>query len=195
MQKPLYIVDRGQYRCMFSNNKIKIVASLLSSFILLVGIIVIMSSNIANDLLKERIENQFLSESFGRGEAIRSLLEIYSNQINHLAYRLSADKDIRNILLANEQEPDNGPSHSGYNGSSVILGQKIEEFGATFDNSTYIRNIKIMDKNGNVLMSSNPSETGNEIVHVGNTEPDSNSTTSYRTVNMEINKVRDENRQ
>ena len=119
---------------MFSNNKIKIVASLLSAFILLVGIIVIMSSNIANDLLKERIENQFLSESFGRGEAIRSLLEIYSNQINHLAYLLSADEDIGNILLANEQEPGNGSSHSGYNDSSIILRQKIEEFGATFDN-------------------------------------------------------------
>lgn len=180
---------------MFSNNKIKIVASLLSAFILLVGIIVIMSSNIANDLLKERIENQFLSESFGRGEAIRSLLEIYSNQINHLAYRLSADEDIGNILLANEQEPDNGPSHGGYNDSSIILRQKIEEFGATFDNSTYIRNIRIMDKNGDVLMLSNPSETGHKIVHVGNIEPDSNSTTNYRTINMETNKVRDENRQ
>lgn len=52
---------------MFSTNKIKIIASLLSAFILLVGIIVIMSSNIANDLLNERIENQFLSEAFGRG--------------------------------------------------------------------------------------------------------------------------------
>ncbi len=180
---------------MFSNNKIKIIASLLSAFILLVGIIVIMSSNIANDLLKERIENQFLSESFGRGEAIRSLLEIYSNQINHLAYRLSTDVDVGHILLANEQEPDNGPSYNGYNDSSIILGQKFKEFGATFDNSTYIRNIKIMDRNGDVLLSSNPSETGHKIVHVGNMEPDSNSTTNYRTINMEINKVRDENRQ
>lgn len=180
---------------MFSNNKIKIVASLLSAFILLVGIIVIMSSNIANDLLKERIENQFLSESFGRREAIRSLLEIYSNQINHLAYRLSADEDVGNILLANEQGPDNGPSYNGYNDSSIILGQKIEEFGATFDNSTYIRNIKIMDRNGDLLLSLNPSETGHEMVHVGNMEPDSNSTTNYRTISMETNKVGDENRQ
>lgn len=181
---------------MFSNNKIKIIASLLSAFILLVGIIVILSSNTANDLLKERIENQFLSESFGRGEAIRSLLDIYSNQINHLAYRLSADEDVRDILLANEHERDNRSSYYGYNDSSIILGQKIEEFGATFDNSTYIRNIKIMDINGDVLISSNPSETGHRIVQVDNMERVSNSTTTnYRTTSIEINKVRNENRQ
>jgi hypothetical protein len=55
-------------------------------------------------LLKERIENQFLSESFGRGEAIRTLMEIYYSQVNQLAYRLSNDKDIRSTLVANEQE-------------------------------------------------------------------------------------------
>ncbi len=184
---------------MFSNNKIKIIASLLSAFILLVGIIVIMSSNMANDLLKDRIENQFLSESFGRGEAIRSLLEVYSNQINHLVYRLSADQDVADILLANEHGPDNnnnyGPSNNTYNGSTTILGQKAEEYGATFDNSTYIKNIKIMDRNGNVLLSLNSSERGNMVFRVGDTEPDPKSTANYGTTNIEINKAGDENRQ
>ena len=122
---------------MYFNNKIKIIASLLSAFIIMVGIIIILSSNIANDLLNERIENQFLSESFGRGEAVRSLLEIYSNQINHLAYRLSSDDDIRDILSANEQER-HSLSFRVYSGLS-ILEQKIGELGTTFDNSTYIK--------------------------------------------------------
>ncbi len=123
-------------------------------------------------------------------------LEIYSNQINHLAYRLSADEDVRNILLANEQERDNNPSYYGYNDSFIILGQKIEEIDATFDNSIYIRYIKIMDRNGDVLLSSNPSETGHKIAQVDNRGSDSNSTTTnYGTNNIEINKVKDENRQ
>ena len=180
---------------MYSNNKIKIIASLLSAFITLVGIIVLLSSNIANDLLRERIENQFLSESFGRGEAIRSLLEIYSNQVNHLSYRLSTDEDItRAILLANKQD-GRTDSYNGYNYSSIILERKIEEFKATFGNSAHIRNIKIMDGNGYVLLSSNPSETGQKALHFDNIQPNPNSTTNYGTAIIEIKKVNDGNRQ
>jgi signal transduction histidine kinase len=178
---------------MFSNINIKIIASLLSAFILLVGIIVILSSSAANDLLKERIENQFLSESFGRGEAIRTLMEIYYSQVNQLAYRLSNDKDIRSTLVANEQE---GISHP--NGESIdlpILNQKIEEFGVTFENSTQIRNIKIMDGNGKVLLSSNPSETGHKEAHFGIIKPKSNATPNFGTANIELSKVNGENRQ
>ena len=180
---------------MYSNNKIKIIASLLSAFITLVGIIVLLSSNIANDLLRERIENQFLSESFGRGEAIRSLLEVYSNQLNHLSYRLSTEEDItRAILLANKQD---GPtdSYNGYNHSSIILERKIEEYKGTFGNSTHIRNIKIMDRNGFVLLSSNPSETGQKALHFDNIQPNPNSTTNFGTTIIEIKKVNDGNRQ
>jgi signal transduction histidine kinase len=177
---------------MYSNDKIKVIASLLSVFILVVGIIAISSSNIANDILKGRIENQFLSESTGRGESIRSLLEIYSNQINHLAYRLSNDNEIRDILLANESERRR-LSYDEYNGLP-ILEQKVSEYGVTFDNSTYIRNIKIMDRNGDVLLSSNPSETGQRVPYLNNIKTYSN-TTNYGVTNIELNKVKDENRQ
>jgi signal transduction histidine kinase len=180
---------------MYFNNKIKIIASLLSAFITLVGIIALLSSNIANDLLRERIENQFLSESFGRGEAIRSLLELYSNQVNHLSYRLSTDEEItRAILLANKQD-GRTDSYNGHNYSSIILERKIEESGVTFGNSTHIRNIKIMDRNGYVLLSSNPSETGQNASHFDNNQRNPNSTTNYGTAIIEIKKVNDENRQ
>jgi len=180
---------------MYSNNKIKIIASLLSAFITLVVIIVLLSSNIANDLLRERVENQFLSESFGRGEAIRSLLEIYLNQVNHLSYRLSTDEDIiRAILLANKQD-GRTDSYSGYNHSSITLERKIEEFGGAFGNSTQVRNIKVIDRNGYVLLSSNPSETGQKASHFDNIQPTSNSTTNYGTAIIEIKKVNDGNRQ
>jgi signal transduction histidine kinase len=180
---------------MYFNNKIKIIASLLSAFITLVGIIALLSSNIANDLLRERIEKQFLSESFGRGEAIRSLLELYSNQVNHLSYRLSTDEEItRAILLANKQD-GRTDSYNGHNYSSIILERKIEESGVTFGNSTHIRNIKIMDRNGYVLLSSNPSETGKNASHFENIQRNPNSTTNYGTAIIEIKKVNDENRQ
>ena len=177
---------------MYSNDKIKVIASLLSVFILVVGIIVISSSNVANDILKGRIENQFLSESTGRGESIRSLLEIYSNQINHLAFRLSNDSEIRDILLANELERRR-LSYDEYKGLP-ILEQKVSEYGVTFDNSTYIRNIKIMDRNGDVLLSSNPSETGQRVPYLNNIKTYSN-TTNYGITNIELNKVKDESRQ
>jgi len=180
---------------MYSNNKIKIIASLLSAFITLVGIIVLLSSNIANDLLRERVENQFLSESFGRGEAIRSLLEIYSNQVNHLSYRLSTDEDIiRAILLANKQD-GRTDSYSGYNYSSITLERKIEEFGGAFGNSTQVRNIKVIDRNGYVLLSSNSSEIGQRASHFDNIQPAPNSTTNYGTTIIEIKKLNDGNRQ
>jgi signal transduction histidine kinase len=180
---------------MYFNNKIKIIASLLSAFITLVGIIALLSSNIANDLLRERIEKQFLSESFGRGEAIRSLLELYSNQVNHLSYRLSTDEEItKAILLANKQD-GRTDSYNGHNYSSIILERKIEESGVTFGNSTHIRNIKIMDRNGYVLLSSNPSETGQNASHFDNNQRNPNSTTNYGTAIIEIKKVNDENRQ
>ena len=182
---------------MYSHNKVKIIASLMSAFILLVVIAVIASTNISNDLLKERIENQFLSESFGRGEAIRSLLDMYSNQVNEMAYRLSNDAMVENILLADEKEKYRYLSSYGYNNLS-ILAQKVREYGITFDSSTNIEDVFIMDRNGTVLLSSsnsldrlqkkvpNPFSYGN---------PYSNAATNQDIVKLELKKVNGENRQ
>src|SRR3712207_3325049 len=135
---------------MYPKNKIKVIASLLFTFTLLAALIVIISSNIANDILKGRIESQFLSESSSRGEAIRLLMGTYLNQVNHLAYRLSNDSEIREILLLNGQGK-HPLSHDEYN-KSTLLEHKVVEYGVILDDSTDINSIKIMNENGETLL-------------------------------------------
>ncbi len=120
------------------------------------AIIIILSSNIANDMLKDRIESQFLSESSSRGDAIRLLMGIYIDQVNNLADRLSTDNEIREILVSKGQ--DKHRLSTDRHANSIILKQKVVEYGGTFDNATNIKNIKIMNVNGEILLSSHPAE-------------------------------------
>ena len=176
---------------MYPKSKIKIIASLLFTFILLAAIIIILSSNIANDMLRDRIESQFLSESSSRGEAIRLLMGIYINQVNHLANRLSIDNDIREILVSKGQEKhrlstDNSPN-------STILEQKVVEYGGTFDNATNIK------ENGEILLSSHPAESGKNASS-SKPYPDdanhfSNTLTNYTDPLVKLEKVKNENKQ
>ena len=182
---------------MYPKSKIKIIASLLFTFILLAAIIIILSSNIANDMLRDRIESQFLSESSSRGEAIRLLMGIYINQVNHLANRLSIDNDIREILVSKGQEKhrlstDNSPN-------STILEQKVVEYGGTFDNATNIKDVKIMNENGEILLSSHPAESGKNASS-SKPYPDdanhfSNTLTNYTDPLVKLEKVKNENKQ
>ena len=80
-------------------------------------------------MLKDRIESQFLSESSSRGEAIRLLMGIYLNQVNHLADRLSIDNEIQEILVSNGQ--DKHRLSTDRHGNSTILEQKVVEYGGT----------------------------------------------------------------
>ena len=170
---------------------------MLFTFILLAAIIIILSSNIANDMLRDRIESQFLSESSSRGDAIRLLMEIYINQVNHLANRLSIDNDIREILVSKGQEKhrlstDNSPN-------SNILEQKVVEYGGTFDNATNIKDIKIMNENGEILLSSHPAESGKNALsskpYPDDTNHFSNTLTNYTDPLVKLEKVKNENKQ
>ncbi|HEX5905186.1 MAG TPA: HAMP domain-containing sensor histidine kinase [Candidatus Nitrosocosmicus sp.] len=182
---------------MFSKNKIKIIASLLFTFTLLAVIIVIMSSSLANDILKGRIESQFLSESSSRGDAIRLLLETYLNQINYLAYRLSLDNELRESLLSKIQEKQ-GLSND-INKNQSILRQKVNEYGISLGNSTIIKNIKIMDSNGGTLLELNPNTVTQRTIpksDIANKIPYQNEITSNKsTASIEWKKLKDEDRQ
>ncbi|MDQ4074287.1 MAG: HAMP domain-containing histidine kinase [Thermoproteota archaeon] len=182
---------------MYSKNKIKVISSLLFTFTLLTALIVIISSNIANDILKGRIESQFLSESSSRGEAIRLLMGTYLSQVIHLVDRLSNDSEIREILLSNGQGKQ-PLSYDGYN-ESALLEQKVVEYGVTLDNTTDIKDIKIMDENKEILLSSNPLETRWNLskpkTSLDNGNRFSNTLTSNGTPMVELEKVRNEKRQ
>ena len=182
---------------MFSNNKIKIIASLLFTFTLFAVIIAIMSSDLANDILKGRIESQFLSESSSRGEAIRLLLGSYSDQISYLAYRLSSDNEVRDSLLSNIQEKQ-GLS-SDINKNQSILQQKVNEYGIRLGNSTIIKNIMIMDENGESLLELNPNKVIEPTVSksdiANKTLNEEEITNNKNIVNIQWNKVEDEDSQ
>lgn len=156
-----------------------------------------MSSSLANDILKGRIESQFLSESSSRGEAIRLLLGTYINQINHLAYRLSLDNELRESLLSKIQEKQD--LSGDINNNQSILRQKVNEYGISLGNSTIIKNIKIMDSSGGSLLELNPnnvihptipkSDTANKILYQNEI------TSNKSTTNIEWKKFKDEDRQ
>ena len=182
---------------MYPKSKIKIIASLLFTFILLAAILVIVSSNIANDILKDRIESQFLSESSSRGEVIRLLMGIYINQVNHLAHRLSTDNEIREILVSNGQD-----KHYLFNDSytnTTFLEQKVVEYGVNLDNATNIKNIKIMNEKGEILLSSHPGESGKNTSSSKPYPDDTNRFLNTLTNNsvplVELEKIKNEKRQ
>ena len=184
---------------MYPKNKIKIIASLLFTFILLAAIIVLLSTNIANDILKDRIESQFLSESSSRGEAIRLLMGIYINQVKHLSDRLSIDNQIREILVSNDQV-DHRLSDDGYT-NSTLLEQKVAQYGVALDNVSNIKDMKIVNEKGEILLSLNPEEawrnasSSSSKPYTENTNSISNKLTSNSVPFVELEKVKNEKRQ
>jgi signal transduction histidine kinase len=183
----------------YPKSKIKIIASLLFTFILLAAIIVILSTNIANDILKDRIESQFLSESSSRGEAIRLLMGIYINQVKHLSDRLSIDNQIREILVSNDQV-DHRLSDDGYT-NSTLLEQKVAQYGVALDNVSNIKDMKIVNEKGEILLSLNPEEawrnasSSSSKPYTENTNSISNKLTSNSVPFVELEKVKNEKRQ
>ncbi|HKU84557.1 MAG TPA: HAMP domain-containing sensor histidine kinase [Candidatus Nitrosocosmicus sp.] len=183
---------------MYPKSKIKIIASLLFTFILLAAIIVILSTNIANDILKDRIESQFLSESSSRGEAIRLLMGIYINQVKHLSDRLSIDNEIREILVSNGQVEHRLSDDGGYT-NSTLLEQKVAQYGVALDNATNIKDMKIVNEKGEILLSLNPEGTwrnaSSSKPYTENTNSFSNKLTSNSVPFVELEKVKNEKRQ
>ena len=163
------------------------------------AIIVLLSTNIANDILKDRIESQFLSESSSRGEAIRLLMGIYINQVKHLSERLSIDNEIREILGSNGQI-DHRLSDDGST-NSTLLEQKVAQYGVALDNATNIKDMKIVNEKGEILLSLNPEEawrnasSSSSKPYTENTNSISNKLTSNSVPFVELEKVKNEKRQ
>lgn len=164
-----------------------------------------MSSSLANDILRGRIESQFLSESSSRGESIRLLLETYLNQIRYLADRLSTDNEVRDSILLKIQEKQ-GLAGDINNKNQSILRQKLNEYGTALGNSTVIKNIMIMDRNGAILLELNPLKVTQQPNQynldvsrdpLNHNETTRTTTTSIKqnTVNLEWNKVENKDRQ
>jgi hypothetical protein len=115
----------------------------------------IMSFIAANNLLKERVEDQLISESTGRGAAIRSLIETRIQQIR----LLGTNGIIQNIILQLYQNKtiDSNEVLQVY---QKDFQREIESFQKVLGKSAILENVKVIGVNGKVLISTDPSEIG-----------------------------------
>jgi PAS domain S-box-containing protein len=135
------------------NSKI-IALSLILSLAALI-IVSIMSFIAANNLLKERVEDQLISESTGRGGAIRSLIETRIQQIR----LLGTNGIIQNIIFQLYQ------NKTADSNTVLPIYQKdfqteIESFQKVLGKSAILENVKVIGVNGRVLISTDPSDIG-----------------------------------
>ncbi len=135
------------------NSKI-IALSLILSLAALITVS-IMSFIAANNLLKERVEDQLTSESTGRGAAIKSLIETRIQQIR----LLGTNGIIQNIILQLYQNKtiDSNKVLQVY---QEDFQREIESFQKVLGKSAILENVKVIGVNGNVLISTDPSEIG-----------------------------------
>jgi PAS domain S-box-containing protein len=133
----------------------KIVAlSLLISLAALITISLI-SFIAAHNLLKERVEDQLISESTGRGAAVRSLIETRIQQVN----LLGTNDIIQNIVSQLYQNKTVGSSRD------IVIYEnnfqkEVESFQQVLGKSAILENVKVIRIDGKVLMSTDPSEKG-----------------------------------
>jgi PAS domain S-box-containing protein len=113
----------------------------------------IMSFIAANNLLKERVKDQLISESTGRGSAIRSLIETRIQQIRLLA----TNEIIQNIVLQPYQNKTIDKDLQIY---QKDFQREIESFQKVLGKSAILENVKVIGGNGKVLISTDPSEFG-----------------------------------
>jgi hypothetical protein len=125
----------------------KIVAlSLLISLAALITISLI-SFIAAHNLLKERVEDQLISESTGRGAAVRSLIETRIQQVN----LLGTNDIIQNIVSQLYQNKTVGSSRD------IVIYEnnfqkEVESFQQVLGKSAILENVKVIRIDGKVLM-------------------------------------------
>ena len=124
---------------------------------------------------------------------------IYINQVKHLSDRLSIDNQIREILVSNDQV-DHRLSDDGYT-NSTLLEQKVAQYGVALDNVSNIKDMKIVNEKGEILLSLNPEEawrnasSSSSKPYTENTNSISNKLTSNSVPFVELEKVKNEKRQ
>lgn len=146
MQKPVF----------FSIKSKIIFVSLFLSLTTLLAVSVI-SFISADNLLRERVGGQLVSESTGRGAAVRSLVDTSIAQVR-LMFTTSA---IQNAV----QDLNEGGSLS--EGQVAAYRQDFEEELASFRQVTGpsfgFESVRVLGTNGTVLLSSDPSEEGADM--------------------------------
>ncbi|MEM2966854.1 MAG: cache domain-containing protein, partial [Candidatus Nitrosocaldaceae archaeon] len=128
------------------------------SLLLSIGTLIIvtaLSFSTADTLLRERAKDQLISEASGRGAAIRALIKLKIEQI-----RLLAEDKIIIEDLSEDKKIDR----------NAIFNLEVEPFMRILGRTLNITNIKIINSDGLILLSSDPSEEGLVYENVNNIE-------------------------
>ena len=139
---------------LFSINSKIIALSLLLSLAALITVSII-SFIAANNLLKERVEDQLISESTGRGTSIRSLIEARIQQV-----RLLGTNGIIHNIVSQLYQNETINNQNDLQIYEKIFQKEIESFQKVLGKSAILENVKVIGVNGKVLISTNPSENG-----------------------------------
>ena len=134
----------------------KIVLVLGITVIVLFSVATIVGYQTTDTLLKSRMGDQLTSESTNRGNALKNLITTRI-QIIEL---FSTNDVIKNLMSETNKKFDTTPYEQNLPGSrQEIFHSEVEKFQNAFPSSLGLVELKILEKNGSVLYSSNESDT------------------------------------
>ncbi|MER3407569.1 MAG: hypothetical protein C4292_01860, partial [Nitrososphaera sp.] len=151
--------ERGKeklHKPVFLSIKSKIIFVSLFLAITTLFTVSIISFISADNLLRERVSDQLISESTGRGAAIRSLVDTRIEQVRLM---------FTNSAIQNAVEDFNGKGvtdakMAGYRQDFVT---EIDSFRQVVGTSVGLGNVKVLGKDGTVLLSMDGSEEGKDL--------------------------------
>ncbi|MGI0020754.1 MAG: PAS domain-containing protein, partial [Nitrososphaera sp.] len=139
----------------FTSIKSKVIFVSLFLSITTIFAVSVISFISADNLLRERVSDQLVSESTGRGAAVRSLVD---NRIEQVQLMFTNSAIQRAVEELNEGEPTE-EQMSAYR---ERFQAELESFRQVVGASVGLENVKVLGKSGAVLLSSDPSEEGND---------------------------------
>jgi len=112
----------------------------------------------ADNLLKERVEDQLISESTGRGTAIRSLMETRIQQISLLGIN-----DVIENIVSRLQQNNTSINITNQVAYQSEFEKEIKLFQKVLGGSANLENVKLVGTDGKILLSTDPSENGRDF--------------------------------
>lgn len=107
----------------------------------------------ADNILKDRIQSQLVSESTGRGTSIRALIDTRVQQIALLATNPRIDEIVSHLVKAS------GSVNGTDNNYDTQFNQELKSFQQVAGKSMGLESVQVVGKNGKVLLSSNSTVT------------------------------------
>lgn len=111
----------------------------------------------ADNLLRERVSDQLISESTGRGAAIRSLIDTRIEQTRLMLTNSAVQQAVERI----SEGP--APTEEEMSGYRSEFQAELESFRRVVGSSVGLENVKIVGAAGTVLLSSDPEEEGLDL--------------------------------